>query len=100
MIPIDWTDYNGHMNESRYGQVYSDAADEIMKLVGADADYIAGGLSYFTVDIRIRFLVEALAGDAIYVESRVLEGKGKKLRIYSEMFREDGTLAVAAASSC
>ncbi len=92
VIPIDWTDYNGHMNESRYGQIYSDAADEIMKLVGADADYIASGLSYFTVDIRIRFLTEALAGDAIYVESRVLEGQGKKLRIYSEMFREDGTL--------
>lgn len=92
VIPIDWTDYNGHMNESRYGQVYSDAADEIMKLVGADPGYIANGLSFFTVDIRIRFLVEALAGDLIYVESRVLEGKGKKLRVYNEMFRADGTL--------
>ncbi len=92
IIPIDWTDYNGHMNESRYGQVFSDAADEIMKLVGADAEYIGSGMSYFTVDIRIRFLAEALAGDAVYVESRVLEGKGKKLRVYSEMFREDGTM--------
>ena len=26
-VPVDWTDYNGHMNEGRYGQVYSDAAD-------------------------------------------------------------------------
>ena len=92
VIPIDWTDYNGHMNESRYGQVYSDAADEIMKRVSADADYIAGGMSYFTVDIRIRFLAEALAGETIYVHSRVLEGKGKKLRLFNEMFREDGTL--------
>ena len=92
VIPIDWTDYNGHMNESRYGQVYSDAADEIMKLVGADAEYIAGGLSYFTVDIRIRFLAEALVGETIHVHSQVLEGKGKKLRLFNEMFREDGTL--------
>ncbi len=91
-VPIDWTDYNGHMNESRYGQVFSDAADAIMKRVSADADYIAGGMSYFTVDIRIRFLAEALAGETIYVHSRVLEGKGKKLRLFNEMFREDGTL--------
>ncbi len=92
VIPSDWTDYNGHMNESRYGQVYSDAADDIMRRVGADTNYIAGGLSYFTVDIRIRFLAEALAGQTVYVHSRVLEGKGKKLRLFNEMYRDDGTL--------
>ena len=91
-IPIDWTDYNGHMNESRYGQVFSDSADIIMKLVGADAAYIASGNSYFTVDIQIRFLAETLAGQVITVKSRVLEGRGKKLRIYHEMLGADGTL--------
>lgn len=29
VVPSDWTDYNGHMNESRYGQVFSDAADAV-----------------------------------------------------------------------
>ena len=48
-VPMDWTDYNGHMNESRYGQVFSDAADAIMKLIGADDVYVDSGLSYFTV---------------------------------------------------
>ena len=52
VIPADWTDYNQHMNESRYGQVFSDAADTVMIRVGADEDYIASGLSYFTVDCR------------------------------------------------
>ncbi|MBT4873451.1 MAG: carnitine 3-dehydrogenase, partial [Marinovum sp.] len=47
-VPIDWTDNNGHMNESRYGQVFSDAADAFMIAVGADADYIAAGHSFFT----------------------------------------------------
>jgi len=92
VVPVDWADYNGHMNESRYGQVYSDAADEVMRRVGADAGYVAGGMSYFTVDCRIRFLAETLSGETIFVHSRVLEGKGKKLRLFSEMFRDDGTL--------
>ena len=92
VIPIDWTDYNGHMNESRYGQVFSDAGDEIMKLVGADADYIAGGLSYFTVDNHIQFKQEALPGQRITVDSIVTEGRGKKLRMYHAINAEDGSV--------
>jgi len=91
-VPIDWTDYNGHMNESRYGQVFSDAGDVVMAMVGADADYIASGLSYFTVDNHIRFLAEALAADEIRVRTQVLEAKGKKLRMYHEMLHADGRL--------
>ena len=88
VIPSDWTDYNGHMNEGRYGQVFSDAADAVMTHVGADADYIAGGLSYFTVENTIRFLTEAHEGERVRVETRVTQGEGKKLRCYHEMKRE------------
>ncbi|WP_193177443.1 carnitine 3-dehydrogenase [Oricola nitratireducens] len=92
VIPIDWTDYNGHMNESRYGQVFSDAGDVVMAMVGADAEYIDGGMSYFTVDNHIRYLAESVAGDEIRVRTQVLEAKGKKLRMYHEMLRADGEL--------
>ncbi|MFZ2102591.1 MAG: carnitine 3-dehydrogenase [Oricola sp.] len=92
VIPIDWTDYNGHMNESRYGQVFSDSGDVVMAMVGADADYIDGGMSYFTVDNHIRYLAETHAGDEIRVRTQVLEAKGKKLRMYHEMMRSDGEL--------
>ncbi|WP_282064672.1 carnitine 3-dehydrogenase [Aliiroseovarius marinus] len=94
-VPIDWTDYNGHMNESRYGQVFSDAADRVMIHVGADADYIAGGLSYFTAETTIKYLDECHAGDTFYVDSTVTLGEGKKLRLWHEMKRaaDGGTLA-------
>lgn len=91
IIPIDWTDYNGHMNESRYGQVFSDAADEILQLIGAGVDYVDTGLSYFTVDIQIKFLQETKAGQRIKVSSRILESGGKKLRLLHEMFDVEGT---------
>ncbi|MGI9293142.1 MAG: carnitine 3-dehydrogenase, partial [Pseudomonadales bacterium] len=91
-IPVDWTDYNGHMNESRYGQVFSDAADTVMALIGADAAYISTGMSYFTVETKIRYLDETLAGDNIYVDSQVLEGQGKKLRLLHQMYHRDGRL--------
>ncbi|MEP3298995.1 MAG: carnitine 3-dehydrogenase [Pseudoruegeria sp.] len=92
VVPIDWTDYNDHMNESRYGQVFSDAADKVMYEVGADDDYIAAGLSYFTVQIDIRFLEETHAGDRIHVETQVMVGEGKKLKLFHQMFHADGRL--------
>jgi len=90
VIPIDWTDYNGHMNESRYGQVFSDAADAVMRHIGADQDYIEAGMSYFTVDIRVRFLNETRAGERIVVDSQVIEGARKKLRLFHRMLNEAG----------
>ncbi len=93
IVPIDWTDYNGHMNESRYGQVFSDAGDVVMAMIGADASYIASGMSYFTVDNHVTYNNETHAGEAIRVRTQVLEAKGKKLRMYHEMLRaSDDTL--------
>ncbi len=84
-VPVDWTDYNGHMNESRYGQVFSDAADALMIHVGCDETYIANGNSYFTAETHVKYLAETHAGDAFDVASRVLIGEGKKLKAYHEM---------------
>ena len=92
-IPVDWTDINGHMNEGRYGQLFSDAAEEVMAYVGADEAYIAGGLSYFTVETTVKYIAETHAGEAVIVESRVTQGEGKKLRCFHEMKRaSDGEL--------
>ncbi|MEZ5872161.1 MAG: carnitine 3-dehydrogenase [Nitratireductor sp.] len=95
VVPIDWTDYNGHMNESRYGQVFSDAGDVVMAMIGADQAYIDGGMSYFTVDNHITYRNETHAGEAVYVRTQVLEAKGKKLRMYHEFCRasDDALLA-------
>ncbi len=93
VIPVDWTDVNGHMNEGRYAQVFSDAGEEVMAAVGADEAYIASGYSYFTVESTTKFLAETHAGEAIVVESRVTLGEGKKLRCFHEMKRaSDGEI--------
>ena len=93
IVPVDWTDVNGHMNEGRYGQIFSDAAEEVMAYVGADDAYVASGLSYFTVETTVKYLAETHAGEHVVVHSRVTEGKGKKLRCFHEMKRaSDGEL--------
>ena len=86
VIPINWTDYNNHMNESRYGQVFSDAATEVMEIIGADQAYVDSGKSYFTVENHIKYISECVAGEEIYVLSKVLLGEGKKLKLQHQMY--------------
>ncbi len=92
-VPLDWTDYNGHMNEARYLQAFCDASDRFMELIGCDAEYIASGGSYFTAETHIRHVQEAHAGTQIELRTRVLSGQGKKLHLWHEMYAGDTLLA-------
>lgn len=92
-VPPDWTDYNGHMNEARYLQAFADATDAFLRLIGVNADYIATGGSYFTVETHIRHLDEARAGEAIATDTQVIAGQGKKLHLFHRLTSGDRLLA-------
>ena len=92
-VPLDWTDYNGHMTEAKYLQAFADATDRFMELIGCDAEYIASGGSYFTAETHIRHVDEAHAGALIEVRTRVLMGAGKKMHLWHEMYEGDRLLA-------
>jgi carnitine 3-dehydrogenase len=92
-VPLDWTDYNGHMNEARYLQAFGDATDRFMEIVGCDADYIASGGSYFTAETHIRHIDEVHAGTRIHIQTQCLLGEGKKMQLFHQMFEGERLLA-------
>ncbi|WP_187432035.1 L-carnitine dehydrogenase [Roseobacter fucihabitans] len=92
-VPLDWTDYNGHMNEAKYLQAFGDATDRFMELIGCDAAYIASGGSYFTAETHIRHIDEVNAGALIEIRTRVLGGGGKKMHLWHEMYEGARLLA-------
>jgi len=92
-VPLDWTDYNGHMTESRYLQAFADATDRFMEIIGCDADYIASGGSYFTAETHIRHLDEVHAGTVIQITTQVILGEGKKMHLFHVMRAGDRLLA-------
>ena len=92
-VPLDWTDYNGHMNEAKYLEAFAEATDRFMELIGCDAEYIATGGSYFTAETHIRHLDEVHAGTVIWIETQVLLGGGKKMHLWHEMYDGDRLLA-------
>ena len=85
-VPSGWTDYNGHMNEARYLDCFSMATDAVMRWIGVDADYLADGGSYFTVETHIRHLDEVTAGAQIFATSQLLHGAGKKMRLFHHLY--------------
>lgn len=92
-VPLDWTDYNGHMTEARYLHAFADATDRFMELIGCDADYIANGGSYFTAETHIRHLDEVHAGAVIEITTQVILGAGKKMHLWHEMREGERLLA-------
>jgi carnitine 3-dehydrogenase len=92
-VPADWLDYNGHMNEARYLDIGTRATDAAMAMVGADAAYIAGGLSYFTATTHLRHLAEVHAGDRLVATTQFLGGDGRKLHLLHRLWAGDGRLA-------
>ena len=95
-VPPDWTDYNNHMNESRYLQCFADASDALLRLVGVDADYVANSGSWFTVETHIRHLDEVAALQPLIATTQVLRAEGKKLHLFHRLFREPDTLLATA----
>ncbi|MDJ0824632.1 MAG: carnitine 3-dehydrogenase [Rhodobacter sp.] len=88
-VPLDWTDYNGHMNEAKYLQAFGDATDRFMEIVGCDAEYIATGGSYFTAETHIRHLDEIHAGHRIHIKTLCVGGQGKKMHLFHELWEAD-----------
>lgn len=91
-----WVDYNGHMTEFRYLQVFGDATDAFLIHMGLDADYRAGGYSAYTVETHIRHLAEVDAGDNLTVQTRLLGHDAKRFRLHHSLLRADGTEAATA----
>ncbi len=91
-VPPDWTDYNNHMNESRYLQCFADASDGLLRMLGVDADYVANSGSYFTVETHIRHLDEVAALQPVHVTTQVLYAQGKKLHLFHRLYHGDGRL--------
>ncbi len=93
IIPQSWTDYNGHMNEAHYIEVSAQATDSFMLMIEADADYIAAGNSYFTVENFVQYHAELHAGDRLTVTTQVLRGEGKKMHLFHRLHGPDGEVA-------
>ncbi len=92
-----WIDYNGHMTESRYLQVFSHATDGLLARIGADAGYVAAGHSYFTAETHLVHRAELGVGQALHTTTQIIAADDKRIRLFHSIVR-DSDAAVAATA--
>ena len=96
-VPAAWVDYNGHVHESRYLQLFGDATDALLVRVGVDAAYLASSGSYFTVETHLSHLGELNGGDVVEVTTQVLGSDEKRLQLFHTLRRHGVNAPLATA---
>ncbi len=89
----EWIDYNGHLTDSRYLQIFGDAGDALWRRCGVGESYRATGRAFFTVESHVNYVAEVRQGEKIGVTVRVLAVDPKRLHVFQWLNRADGTLA-------
>jgi carnitine 3-dehydrogenase len=95
VVRPEWVDYNRHMSDFRYGQVFGDAMDALYRRVGVDAAYRDTGRVFYTVESHVKHLGEAKAGEPLYVTTQVLGLDDKRLHVFHRLHRgrDDAVIA-------
>jgi carnitine 3-dehydrogenase len=91
----EWVDYNGHMTDSRYLQVFGDATDVLWRSVGVDDAYRRSGRALYTVESHVTHAAEAKALEPLYVLTRLLSVDDKRVHVFQELHRRRDDVLVA-----
>jgi acyl-CoA thioester hydrolase len=81
-IEPSWIDYNGHLRDAYYGLVASYAVDDVMDLLGLDAEYRARThCTLYTLEVHLHYLHEVKASDDLAVVSSIFDSDQKRIQI-------------------
>jgi carnitine 3-dehydrogenase len=97
VVRPEWVDYNRHMSDFRYSQLFGDAMDALFRKVGVDEAYRRTGRMYYTVENHVRHVGEAKAGETLYVTAQVLGVDEKRLHVFQRLHRGRDDKQIATA---
>ncbi len=83
----EWIDYNGHMTDSRYHQVFGDAMDALCRRVGIDEQYRERVGMYYTVETHTMHHAQLKVGESFYLTTRLVSVDPKRLRVFHSLHR-------------
>jgi carnitine 3-dehydrogenase len=96
-VRAEWIDYNGHMTDSRYVQVFGDAMDALYRRIGVDAAYRESGRMFYVVESHTMNKAEAKLGEALYCTLQIVALDDKRLHVFHRLHRKrDGALIATA----
>lgn len=96
-VPHEWVDYNGHLRDAFYLQIFSLAVDALMDSVGLDAAGRATiGHTFYTLEAHLNYLQEVKEGVEVEVHTQVMGMDSKRLHLYNTLHRCDNQALLAA----
>ncbi len=91
----EWLDYNDHMNVAYYVMAFDFGIDAFKDIIGITLEYIEREKrSTVALESHISYLQEATLGDALRIETRIVDFDGKRVHYYQEMYRGETLLAI------
>src|SRR5699024_1709071 len=96
IVPRDWVDHNGHMNDGEYGRAFSDAGMAWLAQMGLDTEKIEE-ISYtiFTLENHTVYQKEVFGGDEITVRIRIHDYDDKRLHVFMTLHDPSGDQCAA-----
>ena len=93
-IKPEWIDYNHHLNDAAYAQVLTLANEEFLDHIELGVDYRnQTGASLYTVDLHISYQAEVHVDASLNARTVISELGTKKMRVRTELVRNDGVVA-------
>ncbi len=85
-VKPEWIDHNGHMNVAFFVLAFDEATDAAYERWGIGMDYPdTSGCSVFTLGINVDYLGELFEGDAIRVETALVDYDAKRIHYFHRM---------------
>ncbi len=89
-------DHMEHMNVKFYVEKFDEAIWNLFSYLGLTAKYLReNSKGMVALEQNIKYHEEVLAGDNIFIESEVIEIKGKIIRIKHHMYNFESNIKVA-----
>jgi acyl-CoA thioesterase FadM len=88
----EWVDYNGHMSDFRYVQLFGDAMDVLYREVGVDEAYRRAAICSIRSRAMSRTSPKRSAASRLYVTTQILKLDDKRLHVFHRLHRNDDAL--------
>ncbi len=86
----DWIDHNGHMNVAYFVLAFDEATDAVYETWGIGERYPDdSGCSVFTLGMNVDYHRELFEGDALRIETTLIDCDAKRIHYVHRMFKAD-----------
>ena len=100
VVKPEWIDHNGHMNVAFFVLAFDEATDDVYEHWGIGMDYPdTSGCSVFTLGINVDYLGELFEGDAIRIETTLVDHDAKRIHYFHRMI-DLGSGKLVATNEC